>query len=165
MVVMGIDPGSQVTGYGFVAIDAGAAPRFLACGAIRTSSRQSFHQRLKHIYDEVARLIAEHPPDQVALEDIFYARNAKSSLQLGQARGAAVLAALNAGMPVAAYSPAEVKMAITGHGRAAKEQVRYMVAQLLSVPLEKQSLDASDALAIALCHGLRLQSQSHFPQR
>jgi crossover junction endodeoxyribonuclease RuvC len=165
MVVMGIDPGSQVTGFGFVTSAAGAAPVFLACGTIRTSSRQSFHERLKHIYDEVARLIAERQPDQVAIEDVFYSRNARSSLLLGQARAAAVLAALNSGMTVAAYSPAEVKLAVTGRGNAAKEQVRYMVAQLLAVHLEEQALDASDALAIAICHALRWQTQSRYPQR
>lgn len=161
MVVMGIDPGSQVTGYGFIGIGAEAQPRFLACGTIRTGSHSDFNARLKRIYDQVGLLLGEHHPDQVALEDIFYARNARSSLQLGQARAAAILAALNAGLPVAAYAPAEVKMAITGRGGAAKEQVRYMVTQLLAVDLAAQALDASDALAIALCHALRWQSQLH----
>ncbi|HOC25099.1 MAG TPA: crossover junction endodeoxyribonuclease RuvC [bacterium] len=158
MVVMGIDPGSQITGYGIVAISAGEAPRHVACGAIRTRSCDDFSARLKLIYDEVAQLIALHRPDQVALEDIFYARNARSSLLLGQARAAAVLAALNGGVPVSAYSPSEVKMAVTGRGSAAKEQVRYMVMQLLGITLSGESLDVSDALAIALCHALRGQS-------
>jgi crossover junction endodeoxyribonuclease RuvC len=162
MVVMGIDPGSQVTGYGLVAFDSGG-PRYLACGAIRTGGQPDFHARLKYIYDEIARLIGEHRPERIALEDIFYARNARSSLMLGQARAAAILAALNAGVPVSAYAPAEVKLAITGRGSAAKEQVRYMVVQLLAVDLGKQSLDVSDALAIALCHALRWQSQSRIP--
>ena len=95
MVVMGIDPGSQITGYGMISIAAGEAPRYIACGAIRTSSRDDFSARLKQIYDEVADLIAAHQPDQAALEEIFYARNARSSLLLGQARASAVLAALN----------------------------------------------------------------------
>ncbi len=158
MVVIGMDPGSQITGYGLVSITAGEAPRHIACGAIRTSSRGDFFARLKQIYDEVAQLIVLYQPDQAALEDIFYARNARSSLLLGQARAAAVLAALNGGVPVSAYSPSEVKMAVTGRGSAAKEQVRYMVEQLLGVTFGNESLDVSDALAIALCHALRWQS-------
>ncbi|HOC89838.1 MAG TPA: crossover junction endodeoxyribonuclease RuvC [bacterium] len=158
MVVMGIDPGSQITGYGMVSIAAGEAPRYIACGAIRTSSRDDFSARLKQIYDEVADLIAAHQPDQAALEEIFYARNARSSLLLGQARASAVLAALNSGVPVFSYTPAEVKLAVTGRGNAAKEQVRYMVVQLLGVTFTGESLDVSDALAIALCHALRWQS-------
>ncbi|HOT98703.1 MAG TPA: crossover junction endodeoxyribonuclease RuvC [bacterium] len=161
MVVMGIDPGSQVTGYGIVSITAGDGPRYLACGTIRPGRADGFFARLKEIYDGVARLIAEHRPDVAACEDIFYARNARSSLMLGQARAAAVLAALNAGLPVSAYAPSEVKMAVTGRGGAGKEQVCCMVTRLLGVDLQDQALDASDALAIALCHALRWQSQRH----
>ncbi len=161
MVVMGIDPGSQITGYGLVAITAGEGPRYLACGTIRPGRSGAFFARLKEIYDGVEGLVAQHHPDTAACEDIFYARNARSSLILGQARAAAVLAALNAGIPVAAYAPAEVKMAVTGRGGASKEQVRYMVTRLLAIDLQDQALDASDALAIALCHALRWQSQLH----
>ncbi len=155
LMVMGIDPGSQVTGYGIIAIEKRGAASFIAAGVVRTSSRTPFFERIKYIYDEIERLIATHQPDEVALEDIFYARNIKSSLQLGQARGAAVLAALNAGKSVTAYAPREIKLALTGHGAAAKEQVQYMVGQILHVPLADYPLDASDALAIALCHGYR----------
>lgn len=155
MLVLGIDPGSQITGYGLVTATIGSAPRLVACGVIRAAGRGSFNERLKFIYDEVAHLIDKYRPDQVVIEDIFYARNAKSSLQLGQARAAAILAALNAGLPVTAYAPAEVKLAVTGRGSAAKEQVRYMVIQLLAEEIEEKAMDASDALAIALCHALR----------
>lgn len=164
MVVMGIDPGSRITGYGLVTITADTEPRYLSCGSICTNSRADFNARLKYIYDRMASLIAEQTPDLVALEDIFYARNVQSSLLLGQARAAAVLAALNAGLPVSTYTPSEVKMAITGRGNAAKEQVRFMVMQLLSLRLEEKKLDVSDALAIALCHALRWQTRLHFPQ-
>ncbi len=155
LVVMGIDPGSQVTGYGVITMANRDSVQFIAAGVVRASRQASFFERIKHIYDEMTVLMDSHQPDEVALEDIFYARNIRSSLQLGQARGAAILAALNAGKPVSAYAPRDIKMALTGNGAAAKEQVQYMVEQILNCSMSGFPLDASDALAIALCHGFR----------
>jgi len=158
MRIMGIDPGSMVTGYGFVSSERKGPTHYIACGCIRTHASDDFHQRIKHIHDEIARLIEEQQPDEVALEDIFYSRNIRSALQLGQARAAAILAALNAGRTVKIYSPREIKQALTGSGSAAKEQVQYMVRQLLDIHQLDLPLDASDALAIALCHSHRVWS-------
>lgn len=152
MLIMGIDPGSMVTGYGLVTNEDNKLLRFVACGCVRTDSREIFHQRIKYIYDEVSRLIREYNPDQVALEDIFYSRNIKSAMQLGQARASAILAALNLDKEITIYSPREIKQALTGNGSAAKEQVQYMVLQILDIKKGNLSLDESDALAIAICH-------------
>ncbi|MBN2356977.1 crossover junction endodeoxyribonuclease RuvC [candidate division KSB1 bacterium] len=154
-LIMGIDPGSRITGYGFVQIERNNTLRFLACGCVRTRSKEMFHQRIHYIYNEITRLIREYNPDQVALEDIFYSRNIRSALQLGQARASAILAALNLGKEIATFTPREIKLALTGNGAAAKEQVQYMVLQLLGIQRRDLPLDASDALAVAICGGHR----------
>jgi crossover junction endodeoxyribonuclease RuvC len=152
MRVLGIDCGSEYTGYGVVEIDSGAQLVCLECGAIKLSPREPLARRLSRIYSELHSLIGRHRPDQVAIEDVFYALNVKSALKLGQVRGVAMLAAAIAGLEVAEYSPLTIKSSVVGYGRAEKQQVQHMVTQLLCLPEPPEPMDASDALAIAICH-------------
>jgi crossover junction endodeoxyribonuclease RuvC len=149
--IFGIDPGSVRTGYGCVESD-GSRHRLVACGAIAAPARLAFPQRLLTIHTELRRLIEACQPEAVAIEALFHAVNARSALQLGHARGVALLAASQAGLPVAEYPPAEVKRAVVGYGRAEKLQVQQMVRLLLGVDAIPGPLDASDALAVAICH-------------
>ncbi len=155
MLILGIDPGTAVTGYGVIESSGPNTFRCVAFGAIRSKANQSLPPRLKNIYDSIAGIIEQYQPDQVALEDVFYGRNFQAALKLGQARGAAIIAALNAEKPVATYSAREVKMSLTGYGAASKEQVQRMVRDILRLDAPATPLDASDALAIALCHAHR----------
>jgi crossover junction endodeoxyribonuclease RuvC len=152
MRVLGIDCGSEYTGYGVVEIDSSARLVCLDCGAIKLSTREPLARRLSHIYTGLHSLIDRHRPDEVAIEDVFYALNVKSALKLGQVRGVAMLAAAIAGLEVAEYSPLTIKSSVVGYGRAEKQQVQHMVTQLLCLPAPPEPLDASDALAIAICH-------------
>ena len=138
MIVMGIDPGSHITGYGVVKCLSDSTLFHMASGIIRTDPKTPFIDRLKTIHDGVAGLIADHSPEHVAFEDVFYSRNAKSALLLGQARGAAVIAAVKADLEVFVYSPKEIKQAVTGSGNAAKEQVQSFVRQMLKIHLDEQ---------------------------
>jgi crossover junction endodeoxyribonuclease RuvC len=149
--VFGIDPGSARTGYGCVQSD-GTRHRLIACGAITIAASDPFPQKLKTIYTELGALLAEHRPDFVAIENLFHATNARSALRLGHARGVAMLAAVEAAVPIVEYTPAEVKQSIVGYGRAEKVQVRSMITLLLGLSGPPSTFDASDALAIALCH-------------
>ena len=151
MRVFGIDPGSTRTGYGCVETD-GSRHRIVLCGAISSPASASFPERLHEIHRGLAALIVQCQPDSVAIESIFYATNARSALKLGHARGVAVLAAAQAGLPVVEYSPAEVKRAVVGHGRAEKAQVQQMVKLLLGLAAVPSPHDAADALAVAICH-------------
>jgi crossover junction endodeoxyribonuclease RuvC len=149
--IFGIDPGSERTGYGCIDTD-GSCHRLVACGAISVSARSEFAERLLAIHEGLRALLDEHHPDCVAIEDVFHARNVRSALKLGHARGVALLAATQAGVPVVAYSPAEVKRAVVGYGRAEKHQVQQMVCLLLGLASAPSPYDASDELAIAICH-------------
>ena len=151
MRVFGIDPGSARTGYGCVQSD-GTRHRLVACGAIGSPATNSFAQRLQVIHVELATLIAQHRPDCVAIESLFHAVNARSALKLGHARGVAMLAAVEAGVPIVEYAPTEVKQAVVGYGRAEKGQVQSMIQLLLGLSAPPAPYDASDALAIAICH-------------
>jgi crossover junction endodeoxyribonuclease RuvC len=152
MRVLGIDCGGAYTGYGVVEMDSGGGLVCLTCGAIKLSLRDPLPQRLARIYDGLGALIVEHRPDEVAIEGIFYALNVKSALLLGQVRGVAMLAAAAAGLDVAEYSPLTIKAAVVGYGRAEKQQVQDMVTRLLNLAEAPKPMDASDALAIAICH-------------
>jgi crossover junction endodeoxyribonuclease RuvC len=152
MRVLGIDCGGAYTGYGVVEMHAEGRLVCLCCGAIKLSPRESLARRLSRIYEGLGALIIEHSPDEVAIEGIFYARNVRSALSLGQVRGVAMLAAATAGLEVAEYSPLSVKSSVVGYGRAEKQQVQHMVTRLLSLAQAPEPLDASDALAIAICH-------------
>ena len=149
--ILGLDPGSVVTGYGVIEEAGGHAPRLITAGVVRTPSKQEFSLRLKTIYDGLEEIISEFQPGEAAAEDIFTAQNVRSALKLGQARGVALLAAANAGLPVFAYAPNQVKKSLVGVGRASKEQVRAMVEALLKRPISLP-MDASDALAVAITH-------------
>jgi crossover junction endodeoxyribonuclease RuvC len=162
MIVMGIDPGSAVTGYGILESEPFGPMRCLTCGCVRTKATAPFERRLKTIYDEMNDLINRYAPNQIALEDIFISRNVRAAFQLGQARGAAIIAAVNAEIPIYFYAAREVKQAVTGNGAARKEQVQSMVSGLLHMDLSQWPLDASDALAIAICHSHR--SRTRQPQ-
>ena len=151
MRIFGIDPGSERTGYGCVETD-GRITRLVICGAISASTADSFPQRLARIHHELLEAIAGCRPDCVAVESVFHAVNVRSALKLGHARGVAVLAAVEAGCPVVEYSPAEIKRAVVGYGRAEKHQVQQMIKLLLGLAQPPSPHDAADALAVALCH-------------
>ena len=150
MIVLGIDPGSRITGYGIVE-KAGNRLVHIDNGAIFTDTALDFPGRLKKIFDGLLEIIAQHRPNQVAIENIFFSTNPQSALKLGQARGAAIVAAVHSGLPVAEYTALQVKQAVVGQGRAEKEQVQKMLKALLGLP-EIAQADASDALAVAICH-------------
>jgi crossover junction endodeoxyribonuclease RuvC len=152
MRVLGIDCGTEYTGYGVVELGASGRLVCLTCGAVKLSPREPLPARLHRIYEQLALLIRAHQPDQVAIEDVFYALNVKSALKLGQVRGVAMLAASAAGLEVAEYAPLSIKSAVVGYGKAEKHQVQQMVTRLLDLPEPPQPADASDALAIAICH-------------
>ena len=152
MRVLGIDCGGAYTGYGVVEIHTGGRLSCLTCGAIKLSTREALPRRLSRIFTQLGEIISEHQPDQVAIEDVFYALNVKSALKLGQVRGVAMLAAAAAGLEVAEYSPLTIKSSVVGYGRAEKQQVQHMVTRLLNLAEIPEPPDAADALAIAICH-------------
>jgi crossover junction endodeoxyribonuclease RuvC len=151
VIVFGIDPGSERTGYGCIATD-GRRHRLLVCGALSAPASASFPDRLRHIHRELSALLDAQRPDCVAIENIFHAKNVRSALRLGHARGVALLAASSAGVPVAEYTPAEIKRAVVGFGRAEKPQVGRMVKLLLGLDAAPSPHDAADAIAVAICH-------------
>jgi crossover junction endodeoxyribonuclease RuvC len=155
MRVLGIDCGSEYTGYGVVEeFETGQERRLVCCttGAIRLKPRDPMALKLQQIFSSLSAIIVEHQPRVVAIEDVFYAVNVKSALKLGQVRGVAMLSAAWAGLEVAEYSPLSIKSAVAGYGRAEKQQVQQMVMRLLHLPAPPQPADAADALAIAICH-------------
>jgi crossover junction endodeoxyribonuclease RuvC len=149
--IFGIDPGSERTGYGCIEV-IGSRHHLVIYGSISAPTRSTFPDKLKHIHGGLATLLARHRPDCVAVENIFYARNVRSALKLGHARGIALLAASEAGLPVAEYAPAEIKRAVVGYGRAEKDQVQQMIKLLLGLDAPPWPHDAADALAVAICH-------------
>jgi crossover junction endodeoxyribonuclease RuvC len=149
--IFGIDPGSQRTGYGCVE-RIGRGQALVICGSLSGPKGATFPDRLNAIHEGLKALIARHQPDCVAIEDIFHHRNVRSALKLGQARGIALLAASEAGLPVVSYAPAAVKRAVVGYGRAEKQQVQQMVKLLLGLAQPPTPHDAADALAVAICH-------------
>jgi crossover junction endodeoxyribonuclease RuvC len=151
MRIFGIDPGSERTGYGCVDSD-GRRHRLLVFGTLSAPPKSAFADRLRYIHEGLTRLLAEQRPDCVAIENIFYARNVRSALRLGHARGVALLAAAAAGVSIAEYTPAEIKRAVVGFGRAEKPQVGQMVKLLLGLDAAPTPHDAADAIAVAICH-------------
>jgi len=152
MRVLGIDCGTQFTGYGVVELRPDARLICVTCGAIKLSPRDPLCERLATIFERLGEIIREHHPDNVAIEEIFYAVNVKSALKLGQVRGVAMLAASSVGLQVSEYAPLTIKSAVVGYGRAEKQQVQHMVTRLLNLAEIPESPDAADALAIAICH-------------
>jgi len=149
--VFGVDPGSLRTGYGCIDTD-GSRHRLVACGAITTPAAAAFPEKLLAIHRALGQLLRKHRPDCVVVENVFHAANVRSALKLGHARGVALLTAVEGGYPVVEYTPAEVKLAVVGYGRAEKHQVGEMVRLLLGLSEVPQPHDASDALAVAICH-------------
>lgn len=151
MRVFGIDPGSARTGYGCVETD-GSRYRMVACGAISSPPLASFPDKLHRIHSQLTLILAECRPECVAIENLFHSVNVRSALKLGHARGVAMLAAVEAGVPVFEYTPAEIKRAVVGYGRAEKPQVQQMIKLLLGLAEVPSPHDAADALAVAICH-------------
>lgn len=152
MRVLGIDCGTECTGYGVVELGAREELQCVTFRGIKLSRTVPLAERLAIVFEELSDAIEQHQPEQVAIEDVFYAVNAKSAIKLGQVRGVAMLAAAVKGLPVAEYAPLTIKSAVVGYGKAEKQQVQLMVARLLKLDQVPQPLDAADALAIAICH-------------
>lgn len=155
MRILGIDPGSESTGYGIIESD-GSQLAAIHFGAIKTRTSLPFHERLLEIHRGLTEMLARENAEAMAIEEIFYATNVKSVLRLGQARGVALLVAAQQRLPVFEYSPLEIKSSVVGYGRAQKGQVQGMVRFLLSLPTVPTPADAADALAVAICHAHRL---------
>jgi len=151
MRVLGIDPGTLTSGYGIVTEEDHKLFHVVS-GGISPSAKQPFPKRLRKIYEELEKIIEKYKPQAVVVEDLFVSSNIKAALKLGHARGVAILAAVNAGLPVFEYAPAEVKQAVVGNGKADKKQVQLMVKTLLELPKVPHPADAADALAAAICH-------------
>ena len=151
MRIFGIDPGSERTGFGCVETD-GRRHRLVACGAIVAAAGDTFPHRLARIHRELTAQLTTCRPDCVAIENLFHANNARSALKLGHARGVAMLAAIEAGCDIVEYTPAEVKRAVVGYGRAEKQQVQQMITLILGLDKAPKPFDVSDALAVAICH-------------
>lgn len=152
MIVIGVDPGAATTGYGVVARAGDGAVSLVECGVIRTLPSSPLAQRLREIHDGLGEVLTRHAVDAMAVEGVFYARNARTTVILGHARGAILLAASLRELPVFEYSPAAVKNAVAGTGRATKEQVQFMVQRLLRLRAAPSPSDAADGVAVALCH-------------
>ena len=148
--ILGIDPGSRILGYGVIEASGGRLA-YVTCGTIRTTVKYSLAWRLNEIFDGLNEVIQTHRPDVAAVEDVFMSSNARSALKLGQARGAAIVAAMQNGLKVYDYPPRQVKQAVAGYGQAEKVQVQRMVKVLLKLK-GSPSADAADALAVAICH-------------
>jgi len=156
MIIMGIDPGTAVTGVGVIEYFSGDI-ELKGYKAVRTSSGESLPKRLKEIYDEVSAAAREFSPEVCVVEEVFAGKNVRSALMIGQARSAAILAAVNASVEVVEYAPREIKQSVVGNGNAAKEQVQFMVKNILRMTENPYPLDCSDALAGAICHANRVK--------
>ncbi len=152
-IIIGIDPGTNVMGYGILGIMA-KKPQVIAMGVLKLAKFESHYLRLRRIYDRVLSLVEQYLPDEMAIEAPFFGKNVQSMLKLGRAQGVAMAAALAREVPITEYEPRKIKQAITGNGSASKEQVQEMLRRILSIPKENllPELDATDALAAALCH-------------
>ena len=152
-IILGIDPGTQVMGYGVVLV-LNNKPQMLTMGVLKLSTKDDHYLRLRKIYGFVLELVEKYLPDELAIEAPFYGKNVQSMLKLGRAQGVAMAAALARDIPVFEYAPLKIKMSLTGNGKAAKEQVAYMVQHYLKIPEDKMlpELDATDGMAAALCH-------------
>jgi crossover junction endodeoxyribonuclease RuvC len=160
--VLGIDPGTAVMGYGVVETGPSRQPRLVECGTLTTAARDALPSRLRVIHDGTTALVARHRPDAVAVESAFYGKNVRTTVVLSHARGVILLAAEEAGVAIAEYSPALVKKTIVGRGGALKPQVGYMVAQLLRLKAAPAPSDAADGVAVALTHLLIASRQAAF---
>jgi len=163
-IILGIDPGTNITGYGVIRV-AGNKPELITIGVIDLSKLGDHYLKLKHIFDRITGILDEYHPDELAIEAPFYGKNVQSMLKLGRAQGAAIAAALTRSLPIYEYAPRKIKMSITGQGAASKEQVAAMLMYILKFSETKMKLDATDGLAAALCHYFQsgnLQSQKTY---
>lgn len=154
--ILGIDPGSNIMGYGVIRID-GSKVSLVAMGVVKTAGFTGHYQKLQHIFSRTLHLVDEYRPDETALEAPFFGKNVQSMLKLGRAQGVAMAASLFRGIPITEYAPLSIKQAITGNGAASKEQVAYFLKQMFSIDILPSDLDATDALAAAVCHYLQMK--------
>ncbi len=159
MRILGVDPGSTCTGYGLI-IEDGGNVRYVSSGAITPPRNATRHDRLREIFQELENVIRKHQPTHFAIEEVFFNKNVKTTIVLGEARGTAILAATLAGLPVYEYAPRAVKLSVTGNGASHKSQVSFMLGKILQLSPPPESPDESDALAIAMCHAFRSRQRS-----
>ena len=157
-IILGIDPGTNILGFGIVRVDAAGHPQFVDMGVVDLRKVESPYDKLEVIHEKVGALCDLHHPDDMAVESPFYGRNAQVIFKLGRAQGAAMVAGLNRGVRIFEYAPRRAKMAICGNGAASKEQVSLMVQRTLGIKIANKYLDATDALALAMCHFYQLKS-------
>ena len=157
MIILGIDPGTTITGYGIIKNEMNTCIR-IASGTIMLPSSKPIPLRLRLIYDELDKLMKTYKPDEFAIETAFYGKNVQSAMKIGYARGVSILAAVHNEIPTSEYSPREIKKSVVGRGSATKEQISFMIKSLLSIGKVSMKSDESDALAIALCHAFRMKS-------
>jgi len=157
MIILGIDPGTNITGYGIIKYEKNTFLK-IASGIIRLPSTKPIPLRLKIIYEELNNLIRKYKPDEFAIETAFYGKNVQSAMKIGYARGVSILAAVHNDIPTSEYSPREVKKSVVGKGAASKEQVSYMIKSLLTLKKDGIKSDETDALAIALCHAFKMKN-------
>ena len=150
-IILGVDPGTQVAGYGIIAVQAGVM-RMMQYGVVQLSKYSTYQLKLQKLHDTILRLIDEYKPDEMAIEDPFFGKNVQAMLKLGRAQGVVMAAALSRNIPIVEYAPRRVKQSVTGNGNASKDQVSHMVGHLLKADLNPAFFDATDALAIAVCH-------------
>jgi crossover junction endodeoxyribonuclease RuvC len=154
MIILGIDPGTLVAGYGIISSTKNNLT-LVDVGIIKNNASDSMPHRLKKIYQSICLTIEQFHPDEFAIETAFYSKNAQSALKIGQSRGVAILAGINSNLPIAEYSPREIKKSVTGKGAASKEQVQYMMMSLLQLKAKPKYFDSTDALAVAVCHAFK----------
>jgi crossover junction endodeoxyribonuclease RuvC len=164
VIILGVDPGTLATGYGVIEVRNG---RFslIDSGLVKNRQQEGMPQRLKAIYDGLSSVIARHHPDEFAIETAFYGKNIQSTLKIGQARGVSLLSAANSNLPTSEYAPREVKQAIAGNGAASKQQVRFMVKSILGLAEAPKVLDVTDAIAVAICHGMKSANALLVPRK
>jgi crossover junction endodeoxyribonuclease RuvC len=150
-IILGVDPGTQVAGYGVISVQGGVM-KMIQYGVVQLSKYTTYQLKLQKLHETMLRLIEEHKPDEMAIEDPFFGKNVQSMLKLGRAQGVVMAAALSRGIPIVEYAPRRIKQSVTGNGNATKDQVSHMVGQLLKEDLQPKFFDATDALAIAVCH-------------
>lgn len=161
MIILGIDPGIAIVGYGVIEY-VGNSYKTIEYGCITTDPKYDFPQRLKIIYDEMIDIIDTYKPEDMAIEELFFNKNTKTALKVGHARGVIVLAAVNSGLSIYEYTPLQIKQGIVGYGRAEKQQIQEMVKMLLNLKKIPKPDDAADALAVALCHASCLKFRENF---
>ena len=158
-IILGVDPGTRIMGYGIISVK-GSQLSIIQYGVLRLEKLGSHELKLKRIFERITQLIVEYLPDEMAIEAPFYGENVQSMLKLGRAQGGALAAALAKDINIVEYLPKKVKQSVTGNGNASKEQVAYMLEKLFNQTLEKKTLDATDALAVAVCHFMHAKTKA-----